>query len=74
MIPTGTTTTQSTSERTHKIAKGDNPESIAKKYGLTANDVMLQYANAGYAWMFHQNVCARCREGMGTAAGMSAAR
>jgi hypothetical protein len=31
-------------------------ESIAKKYGLTANDVMLQYANAGYAWMFHQHV------------------
>ena len=32
LIPTGPTTTQSTSERTHKIAKGDNPESIAKKY------------------------------------------
>ncbi|MEY2795432.1 MAG: hypothetical protein RIR10_1148, partial [Planctomycetota bacterium] len=31
LIPTGPTPGQS-SERTHKIAKGDNPESIAKKY------------------------------------------
>lgn len=31
-------------------------ESIAAKNRLTANDVMLQYASAGYGWMFHQHV------------------
>lgn len=31
-------------------------ESVAKKHRLTPNDVMLQYANAGYGWMFHQHV------------------
>jgi hypothetical protein len=31
-------------------------ESIAKKYRLTPKDVLLQYADAGYGWMFHQHV------------------
>jgi hypothetical protein len=31
-------------------------ESIANKYRLTSNDVLLQYSNAGYGWMFHQHV------------------
>ncbi|VTR98041.1 Uncharacterized protein OS=Anabaena variabilis (strain ATCC 29413 / PCC 7937) GN=Ava_0052 PE=4 SV=1 [Gemmata massiliana] len=33
-----------------------NLESIAKKYGLNTNDVLLQYENNGYGWMFHQHV------------------
>jgi hypothetical protein len=31
-------------------------ESIAKKYNLTTNDVLLQYENNGYGWLFHQHV------------------
>lgn len=31
-------------------------ESIAKKHGLTANDVLLQYESHGYGWLFHQHV------------------
>jgi hypothetical protein len=31
-------------------------ESIAKKYKLTTNDVLLQYESQGYGWLFHQHV------------------
>jgi hypothetical protein len=31
-------------------------ESVAKRYNLTANDVMLQYEANGYGWLFHQHV------------------
>jgi hypothetical protein len=31
-------------------------ESIAKKYGLTANDILLQYESNGYGWLFQQHV------------------
>ncbi|QJX01016.1 ARPP-2 domain-containing protein [Frigoriglobus tundricola] len=33
-----------------------NLESIAKKYNLTTNDVLLQYERNGYGWLFHQHV------------------
>jgi hypothetical protein len=33
-----------------------NIESIAKKYKLTANDILLQYESNGYGWLFHQHV------------------
>ena len=33
-----------------------NLESIARKYGLTPNDVLLQYESNGYGWLFHQHV------------------
>lgn len=32
-----------------------NIESVGKKHGLTAHDVMLQYEQGGYGWLFHQN-------------------
>jgi hypothetical protein len=31
-------------------------ESIAKARRLSPNDVLLQYANAGYGWLFQQHV------------------
>lgn len=31
-------------------------ESIAKKYGLTTHDILLQYESNGYGWLFHQHV------------------
>jgi len=31
-------------------------ESIAKSYNSTANDILLQYENNGYGWLFHQHV------------------
>ncbi len=33
-----------------------NLESIAKKSGLTVSDILLQYENNGYGWLFHQHV------------------
>jgi hypothetical protein len=33
-----------------------NIDSVAKKYNLTANDILLQYERAGYGWLFHQHV------------------
>ena len=43
-------------------ARGDratarhSAKSIAKKYNLTANDILLQYESNGYGWLFHQHV------------------
>jgi hypothetical protein len=31
-------------------------ESVARKHGLTAADVLLQYESNGYGWLFHQHV------------------
>jgi hypothetical protein len=33
-----------------------NVESVARKYGLTANDILLQYESNGYGWLFHPHV------------------
>lgn len=33
-----------------------NLESVAKKYNLTTNDILLQYERNGYGWLFHQHV------------------
>jgi hypothetical protein len=33
-----------------------NVEAIAKKYGGTVQDVLLQYERGGYGWLFHQHV------------------
>jgi len=33
-----------------------NLEAVAKKYNLTANDILLQYERNGYGWLFHQHV------------------
>jgi len=40
-----------------QLADNDwNIERIAKKYNLTANDILLQYESNGYGWLFHQHV------------------
>jgi hypothetical protein len=33
-----------------------NIDSIAKKYNLAAEDILLQYEHNGYGWLFHQHV------------------